>query len=52
MMKLADRLGLKCEGRIRKVRYCQNTYYDSVKYGILREEWENKRLKNSTNHYS
>ena len=42
MMKLADRLGLKCEGRIRKVRYWQNTYYDSVKYGVLREEWENR----------
>ncbi|MDO5717190.1 MAG: GNAT family N-acetyltransferase [Tissierellia bacterium] len=40
MMGAALSLGMKEEGRIRKVRYHKNTYYDSVKYGVLREEWE------------
>ena len=39
MMKLAEKLGLLCEARIRKVRYYNGVYYDSVKYGILREEF-------------
>ena len=39
MMKLAEKLGLLCEARIRKVRYYNGLYYDSVKYGILREEF-------------
>ena len=39
MMKLSEKLGLKLEGRIRKVRYYKDVYYDSVKYGILREEY-------------
>ena len=30
------------EGRIRKVRYHNNIFYDSMKYGILKEEWKNK----------
>ena len=29
---------MKKEGVIRKVRYLDGKYYDSVKYGILREE--------------
>lgn len=39
MMALAAKLGLKEEGRIRKVRYWKGRYWDSMKYGILREEW-------------
>ncbi|WP_233340825.1 GNAT family N-acetyltransferase [Streptococcus sp. 121] len=39
MMKSSEKLGLKQEARIRKVRYWQGVYYDSVKYGVLREEW-------------
>ncbi|WP_314023197.1 GNAT family protein [Gemella sanguinis] len=39
MMKLSEKLGLKLEARIRKVRYYKDVYYDSVKYGILREEY-------------
>ena len=41
MIKLAEKLGLVCEARIRKVRYFNGVYYDSVKYGILREEFFN-----------
>ena len=40
MMKLAEKLRMKKEAHIPKVRYYQGVYYDSVKYGILREEWE------------
>ena len=42
MMKLAERLSLKLEGRIRKVRYYQNQYWDSMKYGVLKDEWMQK----------
>lgn len=41
MMKLALKLGMKEEARIRKVRYWQGYYHDSMKYGILREEYYN-----------
>ncbi|HZJ87346.1 MAG TPA: GNAT family protein [Erysipelothrix sp.] len=41
MIKLAEKLRMKKEAEIRKVRYYEGVYYDSIKYGILREEWEN-----------
>ncbi|GIA26089.1 acetyltransferase [Vibrio cholerae] len=40
MMSLATKLGLKQEALLRKVRYYQGIYYDSVKYGVIRSEWE------------
>lgn len=40
MMSLALKLGFQQEGRLRKVRYYQGKYYDSVKYGVLRSEWQ------------
>jgi RimJ/RimL family protein N-acetyltransferase len=39
MMALATKLGFKQEAVLRKVRYYQGKYYDSVKYGVLRSEW-------------
>lgn len=39
MCRLATRLGLKEEARVRQVRYWQGQYWDSVKFGCLREEW-------------
>lgn len=42
MMALATKLGLQLEGRLRKVRYFNDHYYDSVKYGVLREEWQDQ----------
>ncbi|SUN05502.1 N-acetyltransferase GCN5 [Streptococcus acidominimus] len=39
MMRAAEKLGMAKEAQIRKVRYWQGVYYDSVKYGILKEEW-------------
>lgn len=43
MMSLAQKLGFQQEGRLRKVRYYQDKYYDSVKYGVLRSEWQARR---------
>lgn len=40
MMRAALKMGFQLEGQIRKVRYWQGQYYDSMKYGILREEWQ------------
>ena len=40
MMKTAEKIGFIQEARIRKVRYWKGTYYDSMKYGVTREEWE------------
>lgn len=45
MVRCAEAVGMQLEGRIRKVRYYEGTYYDSMKLGILREEWEVKRVK-------
>lgn len=39
MMRVGEKTGMLLEGRIRKVRYWQNQYWDSIKYGVLREEW-------------
>lgn len=39
MMRLGEAVGMQLEGRIRQVRYWQGQYYDSMKYGVLREEW-------------
>lgn len=40
MMKLAEKLGLKKEAVYRKARIVNNQYYDSVSYGVLKEEWQ------------
>ncbi|QIA66056.1 GNAT family N-acetyltransferase [Vibrio astriarenae] len=39
MMALAEKVGLTLEARLRKVRFHKGVYYDSVKYGVLRSEW-------------
>ncbi len=39
MIGLAKKLGFKEEARFRKARIVDDRYYDSVSYGILREEW-------------
>lgn len=42
MMHVAEAIGLKQEARIPQVRFWQGQYYDSVKYGILRTDWQTK----------
>jgi len=44
MMACAEKMGFKQEARLRKVRFYQGVYYDSVKYGVLREEWQKRRF--------
>lgn len=39
MMKLAEKLGFQLEARFRKARVVNGKYYDSIGYGLLREEW-------------
>ena len=43
MVRAAQKLGMQMEARIRKVRYYNGEYYDSIRMGMLREEWENQR---------
>lgn len=40
MIGLARKFGMIEEARIRKARIVEGAYYDSIKMGILREEWE------------
>ena len=40
MMRLAEKLGFLKEAVYRKARIVNNEYYDSISYGILKEEWE------------
>ncbi|BCG58963.1 GNAT family N-acetyltransferase [Paenibacillus sp. URB8-2] len=45
MMRLAAKCGMAEEARVRKARIVRGQYYDAIKMGILREEWEEmKRL--------
>lgn len=39
MIKVAEKLGMQLEGRLRKCRLYDGKYYDSIRMGILREEW-------------
>ncbi|WP_269136036.1 GNAT family N-acetyltransferase [Sporosarcina cyprini] len=45
MIRVAEKLGMTMEARIRKVRYWNGVYYDSIRMGMLREEWEAHRSK-------
>lgn len=38
MVKLGEKAGMQLEGRIRKVRFWKNQWFDSLKYGVLRDE--------------
>lgn len=40
MIRVGEKLNMQMEARIRKVRYYDGYYYDSIRMGILREEWE------------
>lgn len=44
MMKLAEKLDFICEATYRKARIVDGKYYDSVSYGILREEWQSSHV--------
>ncbi|MBG9585538.1 GNAT family N-acetyltransferase [Cytobacillus firmus] len=40
MIKVAEKLGMKEEARIRQARMVDGKYFDAIKMGILRREWE------------
>jgi len=40
MIRLAEKLGMQKEAHYRKARIVNGDYYDSISYGVLREEWE------------
>lgn len=40
MMKVAEKLGMKEEARIRNARQVNGEYFDAIKMGILRNEWK------------
>lgn len=44
MICVGEKLGMSMEARIRKVRYYEGKYYDSIRMGILREEWEATKI--------
>jgi RimJ/RimL family protein N-acetyltransferase len=39
MVKVAEKLGMKEEARIRDARIVNHEYFDAIKMGILRTEW-------------
>ncbi|MGY3766879.1 GNAT family N-acetyltransferase [Vagococcus vulneris] len=45
MMAIGERLNMTQEARIRKVRVVNDVHYDSIRYGILREEWQATHLE-------
>lgn len=40
MIRLAEKLGMQQEACYRKARILDGKYYDSISYGLLKEEWE------------
>lgn len=50
MLKLAEKIGFLLEARFRKARIVNGNYYDSIGYGILREEWYEKFPDGFTHH--
>ncbi|MGL4735785.1 MAG: GNAT family N-acetyltransferase [Enterovibrio sp.] len=44
MMHCAQALGMQQEARIRKVLFYEGEYYDSVRYGLLKEEWQEQHF--------
>lgn len=43
MIRVGEKLGMTMEARIRKVRYYNEQYYDSIRMGLLRDEWSKSR---------
>lgn len=41
MMRVAEKIGMQIEAKIRDARIVNEQYYDAIKMGILRNEWKN-----------
>ncbi|MEK3805177.1 GNAT family protein [Bacillus sp. FSL H8-0547] len=46
IIRVAEKTGMREEGRIRKCRFYNGVYYDAIKMGMLREEWLSFSFKN------
>ena len=46
MIALGESLKFKQEGRLRKTVYYEETYFDKIKMGILRDEWKRELNEN------
>ncbi len=44
MVRVGEKLGMTMEARLRKTRYYNGIYYDSIRMGIIREEWEENAM--------
>lgn len=47
MIRVGEKLGMQMEAHIRKVRNYNGQYYESIRMGILREEWEDSLKSNA-----
>lgn len=45
MIAVGKKVGMQVEGRMRKCRYHDGYYYDSIRMGMLREEWESLKFQ-------
>jgi RimJ/RimL family protein N-acetyltransferase len=52
MIRVAEKLGMQMEGRMRKCRYYNGVYYDSIRMGILREEWDLVKTQFGFSHHT
>lgn len=44
-IKLHKKIGFQKEGRLRKARFENGQFWDEITFGLLREEWEEKKRK-------
>lgn len=45
MIRVGEKLGFTMEARLRKCRLYNGVFYDSIRMGMLREEWEERQGK-------
>lgn len=45
MVRVAEKVGMQLEGRMRRVRVVRGERYDSIRMGMLREEWEDNQKR-------
>ncbi|TCI36366.1 MULTISPECIES: GNAT family N-acetyltransferase [unclassified Exiguobacterium] len=45
MVRVAEKIGMQLEGRMRRVRVVRGERYDSIRMGMLREEWEDEQKR-------
>lgn len=48
MIRVGEKVGMKEEARVREARQVDGDYFDAVKMGIMRSEWEKTKGKSAT----